>query len=150
MDRLDNEALLFGQLFVLHQHLSRMADTALEPLGVTGKQWLLLALLTRAFDEPPTLSEAANVYGTSRQNIKQIALQLQKRGFIEVKEDRGDKRALRLHLSPKIHAFDEPEQTRTQNELLRQTFASLDDHELNTFRELMGKLLDSHTGKHPR
>ena len=37
----------FGSVFFLAQHLARQVDSALEPLGLTTKQWLLLVLLVK-------------------------------------------------------------------------------------------------------
>ena len=70
-----DEAEVFGRLFVLGQHLTRRADEALRPVGLTSKQWLLLAVLVKGFPgATPTLTEAAAVYGTSRQNVKQVMI----------------------------------------------------------------------------
>ncbi|WP_448061188.1 MarR family winged helix-turn-helix transcriptional regulator [Cellulomonas hominis] len=141
--RSGDEAELFGMLFLLSQHISRGADEALARHGLTGRQWLLLVVLTRAFPtETPTLSQAAEVYGTSRQNVKQIALQLQARGFVELRPDPSDGRITRLGLTPKIAELDAPEALTTQRELLHRTFAMLPDEQLATLRALVADLVE--------
>ena len=150
MERSELEALTFGKLFVLHQHLSRAADAFFEPLGVTGKQWLLLALLTRGVDRPPTLSEAAALYGTSRQNIKQIASQLEKRGFVEVRADGEDRRALRLHLTDRVSVFEEPQAASTQAEMLHSVFESLDTNDLSDLHQMIETLTSAQATGAPR
>ena len=82
---LATRAEVFGSLFVLVQHLSRRADKELADLGLTTRQWLLLAVLINAFPgRSPSLSEAADKYGSSRQNVKQVALGLEARGFVRL------------------------------------------------------------------
>ncbi len=72
-----DRAEVFGSLFALMQHLSRRADQELADLGLTSRQWLLLAILAKPFaGSSPSLSEAAAKYGSSRQNVKQVALGL--------------------------------------------------------------------------
>ena len=129
MSRTDLESEAFGLLFVLTQHLGRRADEALVPFGLTSRQWLLLAVLSRS-PQPPTLSEAATAYGTSRQNVKQIALQLAARGYLTLEADPADARATRLVLSAAVAAFDEPEAVAAQRAFLADVFAALSDDEL--------------------
>ncbi|MCL3861167.1 MarR family winged helix-turn-helix transcriptional regulator [Actinotalea sp. K2] len=143
MDRSPVEARLFGALFVLGQHLNRYADDALERYGVTARQWLLLAVLVRGFPgERPTLSETAAAYGTSRQNVKQIALQLAARGLVELETDPRDRRATRLAVTPLVSGtFDAPEAARHQQEVVAGVFATLEDAELATFEQLIDRCL---------
>ena len=42
---LATRAVLFGSVFVIVQHLTRTADRELADLGLTTRQWLLLAVL---------------------------------------------------------------------------------------------------------
>ena len=143
MDRSSAEARLFGTLFVLGQHLTRYADDALDRYGLTARQWLLLAVLVRAFpDAPPTLTEAAAVYGTSRQNVKQIAQQLAARGLVTLEADPADRRATRLAVTPLVsRLFDEPEASRHQQGVVAGAFADLDDDALSTFASLVDRCL---------
>ena len=120
-------AELFGSVFVLAQHLARRSDRALEPLGLTTKQWLLLAALSRAFPgAAPTLSEAAAAYGSSRQNVKKIAEQLEAAGWLRIAKDADDGRALRLVLTAKVAVFDRPAGRARQIALFEELFGGLD------------------------
>ena len=103
-------AEIFGSIFVVVQHLARRADAELAVLGLTTRQWLLLAVLTKWFPgHSPSLSEAAERYGSSRQNVKQIALGLEARGFVRLVPDRDDGRTTRIELTERVGVFDEPE-----------------------------------------
>jgi DNA-binding MarR family transcriptional regulator len=121
------QANVFGQVFVAAQHLTRLADKELEPLGLTTSQWLLLAVVSRHPGGPPSLSEAAAIYGTSRQNVKQLARQLEARGYLELRADPEDARALRLHRTAAVaSAFDTPQALRQQERFLSCLFDGLE------------------------
>ncbi len=133
---------LFGSLLVLVQHLSRHLDDALAPLGLTSRQWLLLAVMERWFpDGSPTLTEAAVRYGTSRQNVKQVALGLERRGYLRLVPDRLDRRATRLELTDKVSVFYTPDLRAQRLEMLDSLFADLEPARVELLRELVGDWL---------
>lgn len=120
------QAEVFGSVFVLAQHLGRRADEGLVPFGVTTRQWLLLAVIDEWFhDRSPSLTEAALRYGSSRQNVKQIALQLEARGYLRLEPDPEDARTTRLVLTEAAGVFDEPEVRRRQAAFLDDVFGGL-------------------------
>lgn len=91
------------------QQLMSRADEYLESFGSTTRQWLLLAVLDKRFPgSAPSISEATAVFGTSRQNVKQVALRLERRGWLRVEPDPVDRRMLRLVLTDKRAVFDDP------------------------------------------
>jgi DNA-binding MarR family transcriptional regulator len=133
---------IFGKVFVLVQHLTRRTDAALAPLALSTQQWLLLAILTRGFaGRSPTLTEAAARYGSSRQNVKQIALGLETRGFVRLVPDPRDGRATLLELTDRIAVFDEPDTRARGAALLADATAGLTADETVALRDLMNKWL---------
>jgi DNA-binding MarR family transcriptional regulator len=135
---------LFGTVFVLAQFLARRADAELAALGLTTKQWLLLAVVTRKFPGGrPSLGEAAQAYGSSRQNVKQIARQLQKRGYLRILADPDDRRVLRLQPTPKLAVFDTPVQVARQEALMGEVFAGLSPADLKRMLLLLRRWLDA-------
>jgi DNA-binding MarR family transcriptional regulator len=135
-------AEVFGSVFLLAQYLARRGDEALAPLGLTTKQWLLLAIVARRFPgERPTLTEAALWYGSSRQNVKAIAQQLQARGFLRLAADPEDRRALRLQLTAKARVFDAPGEAARLAGVLAELLAGFDGGELVTLRDLLRRWL---------
>ncbi len=133
---------LFGSLLVLVQHLSRRLDDALVPVGLTSRQWLLLAVMERWFpDHTPTISEAAVRYGSSRQNVKQVALGLQRRGYLRLVPDPFDRRATRLELTAKVSRFYEPDVRAERLAVLDAVFADLDPARTELLRDLIGDWL---------
>ena len=135
---LATRAELFGSLFVLVQRLSRRADRELADRGLTTRQWLLLAVLANGFPgSSPSLSEAAEKYGSSRQNVKQVALGLQAQGFVRLVPDPADGRTTRVQLTERIREFDEPEMRRRTQVMFDDVFGGLTPTET---RELLEHL----------
>lgn len=141
-DELEARAEIFGSVFLIAQHLTRRADRELADLGLTTRQWLLLAVLTKTFPGvSPTLSQAAQEYGSSRQNIKQMALGLETRGFVRLVADPADARATRIEVTELVQAFDEPHMVQRTTAMLTDAFASLTPRETRDLRDLSRQLL---------
>lgn len=135
-------AELFGSTFVIAAHLTRRADAELAAMGITTRQWLLLAILTTAFaGYEPSLSEAADTYGSSRQNIKQICLGLQDRGFVRLVADPADARTTRIALTERVKEFETPGMTERTNVMLDDVFAGLTAEQTHALHELLGTWL---------
>jgi DNA-binding MarR family transcriptional regulator len=136
-------AEIFGSTFLLTQYLARRGDEALAPLGLTTKQWLLLAVVTRKFPgRSPTLSEAATWYGSSRQNVKQIARQLETRGYLRLATDPDDQRALRLHLAERARVFDSPRESARLARVLAGLLDGFSPGDLRRLRTLLRRWLE--------
>ncbi|MFN8620782.1 MAG: MarR family transcriptional regulator [Chloroflexota bacterium] len=130
-------AELFGSAFVLVQHLGNRMDALLAPMDLTTRQWLLLAVLSRA-GRPMSLSQAATAYGSSRQNVKEIALGLERRGYLRLEPDPADARALLLHPTPLVaRTFDTPAAQAQGAAFLAGIFAGLSPTELADLHRLL-------------
>lgn len=79
-------------------------DRALAPAGVTSQQAAMLQLI-EAQAAAPTISFVAQAMGMTHQNVKQIALALQKKGFLGINTDPADRRVRRLQLTAHHHQF---------------------------------------------
>ncbi len=111
-------------------------------MDLTTRQWLLLAVLTKSFPgRSPSLSEAAEKYGSSRQNVKQIALGLEARGFVRLVPDRDDGRTTRIELTGRVGVFDEPEMVGRASAMLTDACAGLSPDETLTLRDLVRRWL---------
>ncbi len=143
---LATRAEAFGALFVLMQHLSRRADRELADLGITSRQWLLLAILTNTFPgSNPSLSEAAERYGSSRQNVKQVALGLEARGFVRLVPDPTDARTTRIELTDRVRDFDDPQMVQRTGAMLGDAFAGLTPPETRDLLALVRRWLTALT-----
>jgi DNA-binding MarR family transcriptional regulator len=137
-----DRAEAFASLFVLMQHVSRRADQELADLGLTSRQWLLLAILTSTLrGSSPSLSEAAEQYGSSRQNVKQVALGLQARGFVHLVPDPADGRTTRIALTDRVADFDTPEMVQRSERMLDDVFAGLTPDEVGDLLALLRRWL---------
>jgi len=96
---------LFGSIFLLSQKLQYITDYELGKYDLTTKQFLVLAAVDTAFDHPPTLNEVATVLSTSHQNVKQLANQLEKKGFLDLLKDPKDGRKLLMRTTEKNRVF---------------------------------------------
>ena len=72
---------IFSSVFVLQNRM----QTAGEKLQtqISMKQWLLLAMAA-CCPEPRTLTDVGKLMGCSRQNIKKLALALEKKSFVRL------------------------------------------------------------------
>lgn len=71
---------------------------------LTGRQCSLIASIG-TFEEPPTLGQLAECEGSSHQNIKQMALKLQEKGYVKLLSDSSDARKIRVTATKKGHDF---------------------------------------------
>ncbi|MDD6156400.1 MAG: MarR family transcriptional regulator [Lachnospiraceae bacterium] len=88
-----------------------VADSFFEE--VTWKQFFAIICINLC-KESPTINELAEVMESSHQNVKQILLKLEKKGFVEILVDEKDRRKQRIVLTEKCSDFckrnDKPSQ----------------------------------------
>jgi DNA-binding MarR family transcriptional regulator len=141
MDRLDKQKYIFGSLFLAANKLQVVCDKHLEEDGITTKQWFLTAVLSQFKDNPPTLSEVAELIGSSRQNVKQLALKLEEKDFLRMEKDEEDARATRLRLTDKSQAFWDNRQDRDEK-FLRDLFEGFTGEEMEAMSSGFNKLFE--------
>jgi DNA-binding MarR family transcriptional regulator len=150
----DTDVELFGSLFVLMQQLTFLADEHLRPLGLTSRQWLLLGVIDTAFPErPPTISEAAAVFGTSRQNVRQVVTQLERGGWLRLEPDPVDRRAIRLVPTDRLAVFDDPAVQADQAAVISSVFGGFTSDERRALLDMVtactSRLSTQARGQHP-
>jgi len=132
--RLENIKNSFGLLFFVSNRLETIIDRYLSEHDLTTKQFFLSLVLIQHKDRKPslTLGEASAFMGTSRQNVKQLALKLQERGFCKITTDKVDRRILRLSITKKNTDFWN--EIDLQNvKFLNKIFQDIDDSTLEHF-----------------
>jgi DNA-binding MarR family transcriptional regulator len=95
---------LLRSLLATASLLRGQLDRALAPSGITSQQAAMLQLI-EAQPQPPAISFVAGAMRMTHQNVKQIALALQRKGFLEIETDAGDRRVRRLRLTEHHHRF---------------------------------------------
>ena len=73
---------------------------------ISWKQFFAI-ICTNMCKEEPTIRELAEIMGSSHQNVKQILLKLEKKGFVSITVDEKDKRKQRVGLTQKCKEFCE-------------------------------------------
>ena len=139
-----NSYQIFGNIFFIAQKWQDIADRDIVArIGITTKQWMLLVILSKVFtNHLPTIGEAAKAYGTSRQNLKRVAFELQKKGFVIIANDPHDNRIQRIALTGKDKQYFEGEENRKwQDEFILKFFKGFNLDELKNFSDYTKKLL---------
>jgi DNA-binding MarR family transcriptional regulator len=143
MDILDKQKFIFGGLFLLANKLQVVGDQFLGKDNMTVRQWFLTVMILQFRSGPPTLSEVAELMDSSRQNVKQLALKLEEKGFLNIERDEYDARALRLRLTEKSYLFWEKRED-VDNRFITELFKDLSDEEINLmysgFKKLSEKM----------
>ncbi len=129
-----------GLIFLLERRLEYLFDKVLAASNLTAKQWLLLAAIEKSPDENLSIQDVAKRLSTSHQNIKAIALNLEKRGFVSLFKDKEDKRVTRLAITPKCTLFWQDREGQDED-LLLEIFKDLDDKEISALKKGLIKLL---------
>lgn len=101
---------IFGAIFALSNRLQIIGDSV-NP-GMTIKQWLFLAMISKSGSDNPALSEIAAIMGCSHQNVKKMAVILEKNGFVTMRRDSNDARVTRVSLTAQCGEYFNRNSTR--------------------------------------
>lgn len=93
-------------------------------------------------DYKPTLSEVAKVMGTSRQNLKQLAIKLENKDLLKIEKDENDSRIIRLSITKKSEEFWEKRQDK-DIEFITNLFKGLTLDEIDAMYKGFNKLYDN-------
>ncbi len=132
-------ANVVGSLFLLTNRLQTVMDRDFEKKGLTTKQWFMMAVLSKLFTSPPKLSDVASSMGSSYQNVKQIALKLEKNGYVTLEKDPKDQRVIRITIVPHFENFWE-EQVEEDVALLESLFDHFTGVEISHFVDYIERL----------
>ena len=93
---------LIGLLSAYENRFQTVADSFFEE--ITWKQFFAIICINLC-KESPTINELSDVMASSHQNVKQILLKLEKKGFIEMISDERDRRKQRIVITKKCNDF---------------------------------------------
>jgi len=137
----DDQKYLFVSLFLAANKLQIIGDRYLSDVNLTTKQWLLMVMVLQFGENPPTISQAANITGSSRQNVKQLALKLEKNGYMIIEKDPKDSRITRLKLTNK-HLDMWNKRSEMDDEFLDNLFSGLNHEQVHDMAFGMDKILE--------
>jgi DNA-binding MarR family transcriptional regulator len=95
---------LFRLVLATSARMRAALDRELASSGITTQQGALLQCV-QAQPEAPTIGAVALAMSMTHQNVKQIVLALQRKGFLDIVVDEADRRARRLVLTKHHHRF---------------------------------------------
>lgn len=93
---------LLGLLSAFDNRFQAVADKMIGE--ISWKQFFAIICINLC-KESPTIKELAGILGSSHQNVKQILLKLERKGFVEISTDLNDKRKQRVQLTKKCLDF---------------------------------------------
>ena len=133
-DTLHRMQAIFSSIFVLQNRM----QTAGEKLQtqISMKQWLLLAM-TACCPEPRTLTNIGNLMGCSRQNVKKLALALEKKGFVHLQLSNNN--SVLVELTEEVQRYTE-EIGERQMKALSLLFSDFSEEEIEQLFFLYSKL----------
>lgn len=119
---------LLGLLSAFDNRFQAAAD---KLIGEMSWKQFFAVICIHMCKAPPTLKEVAGILGSSHQNVKQILLKLEKKGFVHLTEDAQDKRKQRVHLTEKCLDFCRYNDEKSSM-ALQQMFHGIDTQQLET------------------
>ena len=99
---IESPYFLIGLISAFENRFQAMADKYMEE--ISWKQFFAVICIGMC-KEKPTLKELAEIMGSSHQNVKQILIKLEKKGFVRIVADEKDKRKQRIELTEYCENF---------------------------------------------
>ena len=131
------QAFLLGLLSAFDNRYQAAADAFFKE--ITWKQFFAIICINLC-REAPTINELSDVMGSSHQNVKQILLRLEKKGFVSTIVDTKDKRKQRIIVTDEARAFLEKNDNNGQQSqyIIGRIFEGIEEKSLkNTIQTIM-------------
>ncbi len=117
---------LIGLLSAFENRFQAVADSIMKV--ISWKQFFAIICINLCKDKP-TVKELADIMGSSHQNVKQILLKLEKKGFVSIAVDENDKRKQRIELTDYCRDFCSRNDEITIN-IIKKMFAGVSEEQL--------------------
>ena len=131
------QAFLLGLLSAFDNRYQAAADAFFKE--ITWKQFFAIICINLC-REAPTINELSDVMGSSHQNVKQILLRLEKKGFVSTIADAKDNRKQRIIVTDEARTFLEKNDNNGQQSqyIIGRIFEGIDEKSLmNTIQTIM-------------
>lgn len=125
---------IYSSIFILQNRMQTAGEKIQKKISM--KQWLLLAM-TECCPEPHTLSNLGNIMGCSRQNVKKLAMALEKQGFVRLLP--GSNNSVHIELTDKVNDYAK-EIAERHSRTLQLLFADFSEEEIEQLFHLYEKL----------
>lgn len=122
----ESSYFLLGLLSAFENRFQAVADSAMKE--ISWKQFFAIICINLC-KEKPTVKELAEIMGSSHQNVKQILLKLEKKGFVRITVDESDKRKQRIELTDYCRDFCAKNDEMSTN-IMKKMFAGISEEQL--------------------
>ena len=133
---------LIGLLSAFQNRFQAMADAHMNE--ISWKQFFLIICINMC-KEDPTIKDLAEIVGSSHQNVKQLLIKLENKGFVEIYIDEMDKRKQRIRMTEYCKRFCEKNDIATVG-IMEKMFSGITEEQLRITIETL-TLIDDNIGK---
>lgn len=137
-ENLESAKQIFALTILLSRKWEVIVNRNYAPDDLTVKQLMMLIVMTM-FESDPTIKEVAHTLATSHQNVKAIALQLEKKGFIQLYKDPEDGRVRRIRVADGKEEYWKAREVK-DNTLLEKMFEDVDMNALTPMLKALNQL----------
>ena len=138
-DRFEMEQYVLVFTFLIQQRWGYIINKKLAEDKITTKQWLMMIVIDNAFNHDPSMQEVADALSTTHQNVKQLAVRLEARGFMKIERDPDNRRILRLRTTDECRKYWEKRTPKDAKSIIS-LFEGLDDEEISSLFGIIMKL----------
>lgn len=117
---------LIGLLSAFENRFQAVADSTMKE--ISWKQFFAIICINMC-KEKPTVKELAEIMGSSHQNVKQILLKLEKKGFVHITVDESDKRKQRIEITDYCRDFCTKNDEMAMN-IMKKMFGGVSEEQL--------------------
>ncbi len=123
---IESSYFLLGLLSAYDNRFQTAADRLIGE--ISWKQFFTIICINLC-KETPTIKELAEIVGSSHQNVKQILLKLEKKGFVRITVDAEDRRKQRVELTEKCIRFCSDNEEKS-NRVMKMMFRGISEEHL--------------------
>ena len=123
---IESSYFLIGLLSAFDNRFQAMADSMMEE--ISWKKFFAIICINM-YNGKPTVKELAEIMGSSHQNVKQILIKLEKKGFVNITTDQTDKRKQRIELTEYCREFCERNDETSMN-IMKTMFSGISEEQL--------------------
>ena len=123
---IESSYFLLGLLSAFENRFQAVADRTMKE--ISWKQFFAIICINMC-KERPTVKDLAEIMGSSHQNVKQILLKLEKKGFINISADKKDKRKQRIQLTEYGREFCSKNEEMT-SDIIKKMFMGISEEQL--------------------
>lgn len=125
---IESSYFLIGLLSAFENRFQAIADKTM--MEISWKQFFAIICINLCKDKP-SIKELAEIMGCSHQNVKQLLLKLERKGFVNIILDDYDRRKQRIELTSYCKEFCE-KNTEMSNRIMKQMFDGISESQLQT------------------